>query len=123
MIPTAIPKGVRGLSPPEAARLRWVEKTLLAVFHRWGFREILEMRRETRVDDYDLTITFPPPLVPRKLRYEVPERTLPDGTVRSALDENAARRAIEAADQASTPQADSAQVRRLKIETLLRLAT
>lgn len=41
MIPTAIPKGVRGLSPPEAARLRWVEKTLLAVFHRWGFREIL----------------------------------------------------------------------------------
>lgn len=41
MIPTAIPKGVRGLSPPEAARLRWVEKTLLAVFQRWGFREIL----------------------------------------------------------------------------------
>jgi ATP phosphoribosyltransferase regulatory subunit len=41
MIPTAIPKGVRGLSPSEAARLRWVEKTLLAVFHRWGFREIL----------------------------------------------------------------------------------
>lgn len=41
MIPTAIPKGVRGLSPPEAARLRWVEKTLLSVFHRWGFREIL----------------------------------------------------------------------------------
>ena len=41
MIPTAIPKGVRGLSPPEAAHLRWVEKTLLSVFHRWGFREIL----------------------------------------------------------------------------------
>ena len=41
MIPTAIPKGVRGLSPPEAARLRWAEKTLLTVFHRWGFREIL----------------------------------------------------------------------------------
>jgi len=41
VIPTAIPKGVRVLSPPEAARLRWIEKTLLAVFQRWGFREIL----------------------------------------------------------------------------------
>lgn len=41
MIPPAIPKGVRVLPPPEAARLRWVEKTLLSVFQRWGFREIL----------------------------------------------------------------------------------
>ncbi|MFQ5846156.1 MAG: ATP phosphoribosyltransferase regulatory subunit [Candidatus Methylomirabilales bacterium] len=41
MIPTAIPKGVRVLSPAEAARLRWVEKTLLSVFQRWGFREVL----------------------------------------------------------------------------------
>lgn len=41
MIPTAIPKGVRVLTPPEAARLRWIEKTLLSVFQRWGFREIL----------------------------------------------------------------------------------
>ena len=41
MIPTAIPKGVRVLSPPEAARLRWVEKKLISVFQRWGFREVL----------------------------------------------------------------------------------
>ena len=41
MIPTAIPKGVRVLPPSEAARLRWVEKKLLSVFQRWGFREIL----------------------------------------------------------------------------------
>lgn len=41
MIPTAIPKGVRVLSPAEAARLRWVERKLLSVFQRWGFREIL----------------------------------------------------------------------------------
>src|SRR5207302_11404348 len=60
-----------------------------------GFRDILEMRRETRFDDYDLTITFPPPLAPRSLRYEVSERTLADGTVRRAADEDAARRAIE----------------------------
>ncbi len=41
MIPTAIPKGVRVLPPPEAARLRWVEEKLLSVFQRWGFREVL----------------------------------------------------------------------------------
>lgn len=41
MIPTAIPKGVRVLPPSEAARLRWVEKKLLSVFQRWGFREVL----------------------------------------------------------------------------------
>ena len=60
-----------------------------------GFRDILEMRRETRFDDYDLTITFPPPLVPRNLRYEVPERTLADATIRVPLDEAAARGVIE----------------------------
>src|ERR1700687_338798 len=36
-----------------------------------GFRDILEMRRETRYEDYDLAIEFPPPLVPRRLRLEV----------------------------------------------------
>ena len=41
MIPTAIPKGVRVLPPPEAARLRWIQKKLLTVFRRWGFREVL----------------------------------------------------------------------------------
>jgi ATP phosphoribosyltransferase regulatory subunit len=41
VIPTAIPKGVRVLPPREAARLRWIEKKLLTVFGRWGFREIL----------------------------------------------------------------------------------
>jgi ATP phosphoribosyltransferase regulatory subunit len=40
VIPTAIPKGVRVFPPLEAARLRWIEKTLLGVFQRWGFREI-----------------------------------------------------------------------------------
>jgi N-methylhydantoinase A/oxoprolinase/acetone carboxylase beta subunit len=59
-----------------------------------GFRDILEMRRETRFDDYDLTITFPPPLVPRRLRLEVPERVLADGSVRVPLDKQAARRVI-----------------------------
>ncbi|MFQ5840703.1 MAG: ATP phosphoribosyltransferase regulatory subunit [Candidatus Methylomirabilales bacterium] len=41
MRPTAIPKGVQVLPPTETARLRWVQRTLLTIFHRWGFREIL----------------------------------------------------------------------------------
>ncbi len=41
MIPTAIPKGVRVFPPSEAALLRWVERKLLSVFQRWGFREVL----------------------------------------------------------------------------------
>ena len=56
-----------------------------------GFRDILEMRRETRYDDYDLAIEFPPPLIPRQLCREVRERTLADGSVRVPLDEEAAR--------------------------------
>lgn len=46
-----------------------------------GFRDMLTMRRESRYDDYDLELTFPDPLVPRSLRFEVTERTLATGTV------------------------------------------
>jgi len=42
MIPrTTIPKGVRVFTPEETAHRRAVEATLLSVFHRWGFREII----------------------------------------------------------------------------------
>src|SRR5438874_1659109 len=43
---------------------------------------------------YDLFIDPPPPLVPRHLRREVPERLLADGSISRALDEGAARRAL-----------------------------
>ncbi len=56
-----------------------------------GFRDILEMRKETRYDDYDLAIEFPPPLVPRRLCREVRERVLADGGVRVPLDDDDAR--------------------------------
>ena len=49
------------------------------------------MRRETRYDDYDLTIEFPDPLVPRRRRREAAERVLADGTVRVPLDEAGTR--------------------------------
>jgi N-methylhydantoinase A len=60
-----------------------------------GFRDLLEMRRETRYDDYDLALAFPPPLVPRRLRREVRERVLADGAIRVPLDEAGARSALE----------------------------
>ncbi|RSN11947.1 methylhydantoinase [Streptomyces sp. WAC 05977] len=52
-----------------------------------GFRDVLEMRREHRYELYDLLIELPAPLVPRHLRFDVPERILADGTVHTGLDE------------------------------------
>lgn len=52
-----------------------------------GFRDMLEMRREHRYELYDLLIELPAPLVPRHLRFDVPERILADGTVHTGLDE------------------------------------
>ncbi|MGH7310656.1 MAG: hydantoinase/oxoprolinase family protein, partial [Candidatus Rokuibacteriota bacterium] len=59
-----------------------------------GFRDALEIRHEGRYDMYDLFIDPPPPLVPRHLRREVPERVLADGSVRSDLDTAVARGVI-----------------------------
>ncbi len=52
-----------------------------------GFRDVLEIGRQTRPHLYDYSITRPTPLVPRELRLEVDERVLSDGTVRVPLDE------------------------------------
>jgi N-methylhydantoinase A len=52
-----------------------------------GFRDVLEMRREHRYELYDLAIELPEPLVPRHLRFDVPERILADGTIHLGLDE------------------------------------
>ena len=56
-----------------------------------GFRDILEIGTEWRYDTYDLFMELPRPLVPRHLRFEVPERIGPRGEVIQALDEEAAR--------------------------------
>jgi len=52
-----------------------------------GFRDVLEMRRLRIPVLYDLQYDKPPPLVPRRLRFEVGERMGPRGEVRVALDE------------------------------------
>ncbi len=51
-----------------------------------GFRDTLEIATEHRYDMYDLNLDKPIPLVPRRLRYEVAERTLSDGTQPVPLD-------------------------------------
>jgi 5-oxoprolinase (ATP-hydrolysing) len=44
-----------------------------------GFRDILEMGKEQRYDIYDLFLSYPEPLVPRRWRLEVDERLTRDG--------------------------------------------
>jgi N-methylhydantoinase A len=57
-----------------------------------GFRDSLAVRREHRYDLYDLFLELPVPLVPRRLRWEVAERVLADGTVDTAIDPADVRR-------------------------------
>ncbi|SHN83611.1 hydantoinase/oxoprolinase family protein [Bradyrhizobium erythrophlei] len=56
-----------------------------------GFRDVLDIGTESRYDQYDLTIDKPKPLVPRALRFTVPERIDAHGGVRLPLDEAAVR--------------------------------
>jgi len=51
-----------------------------------GFRDAIEIRKETRYDLYDLLLEMPEPIVPRYLRFDVPQRTLSDGSTLQELD-------------------------------------
>jgi len=66
-----------------------------------GFRDILEIARQNRTDLYRLAEPLkPPPLVPRRLRFEVTERLGPAGEVLTPLAEEEApalREALAAA--------------------------
>ncbi|WP_425046036.1 hydantoinase/oxoprolinase family protein [Primorskyibacter sp. S87] len=57
-----------------------------------GLRDVLEMRRRDRPRTWGLRGDFEP-VVDRRDRLEVPERTLADGTVRTAVDLDAVRAA------------------------------
>lgn len=54
-----------------------------------GFRDVLAIARERRGTPYDLDLSVPEPLVPRRLRREVNERIAADGTVMTTPDEAA----------------------------------
>ena len=62
---------------------------LTALVATQGFRDSIEMAYEHRFEQYDIQIEKPPPLVPRHLRYTVPERVNARGEVLLALDEAA----------------------------------
>ncbi|MFB6252034.1 MAG: hydantoinase/oxoprolinase family protein [Halobellus sp.] len=71
-----------------------------------GFRDVVELGRQDRPALYDLSATRPEPLVPRRRRFEVPERATPDG-VTDPIDEAAVR---DAAAQIRASDAESVAV-------------
>jgi hypothetical protein len=54
----------------------------------------VEIGREHRYELYDLNLELPKPLVPRHLRFDVPERIAADGSVLRSLDEDFVRRLV-----------------------------
>lgn len=65
-----------------------------------GFRDVLELARQTRPHLYDYTVTKPPALVPRKWRLEVTERVLATGEVLTALNQDEVAAAAQALKEA-----------------------
>ena len=67
---------------------------LTALLTTAGFRDAVEIGREHRYELYDLNLDLPKPLVPRHLRFDVPERMAADGLVIEALDEAYLRKLV-----------------------------
>ncbi len=59
-----------------------------------GFRDSIEIRNENRFEQYDVNIDLPSPLVPRSLRFGIPERIGAAGQVLSPLDEDHVARLV-----------------------------
>jgi N-methylhydantoinase A/oxoprolinase/acetone carboxylase beta subunit len=59
-----------------------------------GFRDVLELGRESRYAVYDVFSEYPKPLVPRRYRLEVDERLRSDGSVIKPLDRAEATRVV-----------------------------
>lgn len=51
-----------------------------------GFRDVIEMRTESRFEQYDLNLTLPEPLLPRQMRFTLRERVNAQGGVMIPLD-------------------------------------
>ncbi len=61
-----------------------------------GFRDLLEIGRQTRPHMYDLQKDHPPPLVPRERRHEIGERVTAEGAVVRPLAADELARAVAA---------------------------
>ncbi|MFB2553867.1 hydantoinase/oxoprolinase family protein [Ensifer soli] len=60
-----------------------------------GHPDVLVIREGGRIEPFNFTVAYPEPYVPRRLTFEIRERVEADGTVRTALDEEAALAVIE----------------------------
>jgi N-methylhydantoinase A len=60
-----------------------------------GHRDVIEMREGLKPDRYNLRMTPPAPLVPRRLRLPVTERIRADGSIEIALDRESLHTAID----------------------------
>lgn len=60
-----------------------------------GFRDVIEMRSESRFEQYDLNLTLPEPLLPRQQRYTVSERVGASGEVLVALQREQVEQLVE----------------------------
>ncbi len=51
-----------------------------------GFRDVIEMRTESRFEQYDLNLNLPDPLLPRQMRFTVPGRVNAKGEILAELE-------------------------------------
>jgi N-methylhydantoinase A len=68
-----------------------------------GFRDLLEIGRQTRPANYNMHLDFPAPVIPRHRRIELAERIGADGAVVTTIDAEELEQALEAA-LASKPE-------------------
>ncbi len=60
-----------------------------------GFRDVIEMRTESRFEQYDLNLTLPEPLLPRQMRYTVAGRIDATGAELVAMDPAEIERVVD----------------------------
>ncbi|GIT76394.1 MAG: N-methylhydantoinase A [Acidimicrobiaceae bacterium] len=60
-----------------------------------GFRDTIEMRTESRFEQYDLNLVLPTPLIERRDRHVLSERIGADGSVLRPFDDDEARALVE----------------------------
>jgi len=94
----SVPRGKRGILVHGTTLVTnaLIERkgALTALLTTEGFRDAVEIGREHRYELYDLNLELPKPLVPRHLRFDVPERVAADGSVLHPLDETFVRRLV-----------------------------
>ena len=60
-----------------------------------GFRDVIEMRTESRFEQYDLNLSLPDPLLPRQMRFTVPGRMSAKGEILVDLDRKDVEAVVE----------------------------